>query len=306
MKTFQHEAVYYQGPESFVARLEPFIREGVAAREPVMVMAPPDRLAALRLALGADATRVRFVDMSVVGRNPARIIPEWRAFADEHAGRPARGVGEPIWTGRSADELEECHVHEALLNLAFGDAAGFLLTCPYDARSLDPAVIAESRRTHPLGDGEQFREYPGPPSAAQVFARPLPPSPPDARTLAFSDGDVRAVRAVAGQAARAFGLDEIAAGNFALAAHELAINSVRHGGGHGTLRLWESAAALTGEIADAGRIDAPLIGRVRPHTDQEDGRGVWIANQLCDLVQIRSGEAGTSVRFHTARRYGVL
>ena len=31
------------------------------------------------------------------------------------------------------------------------------------------------------------------------------------------------------------------------------------------------------------------------------GRGVWLANQLCDLVQIRSGAAGTVVRLHARR-----
>jgi hypothetical protein len=42
----------------------------------------------------------------------------------------------------------------------------------------------------------------------------------------------------------------------------------------------------------------PLVGRVRPTPDAQSGRGVWIANQLCDLVQIRSGRSGTVVRVH--------
>ena len=32
--------------------------------------------------------------------------------------------------------------------------------------------------------------------------------------------------------------------------------------------------------------------------DRAGGRGLWIANQLCDLVQVRSGAAGTTVRLH--------
>ena len=27
-------------------------------------------------------------------------------------------------------------------------------------------------------------------------------------------------------------------------------------------------------------------------------RGLWLANRLCDLVQVRSGEQGTVVRLH--------
>jgi hypothetical protein len=37
---------------------------------------------------------------------------------------------------------------------------------------------------------------------------------------------------------------------------------------------------------------------VQPTPRAESGRGVWITNQLCDLVQIRSGPSGTVVRVH--------
>jgi hypothetical protein len=50
------------------------------------------------------------------------------------------------------------------------------------------------------------------------------------------------------------------------------------------------------EIADAGLINDPLVGRDLLHDLAETGRGVWMANQLCDLVQVRSGSAGTVVR----------
>ena len=54
------------------------------------------------------------------------------------------------------------------------------------------------------------------------------------------------------------------------------------------------------EISDRGRFDEPLAGRVRPAPDQPDGRGLWLVNQLCDLVQIRSSPAGNVVRLHMA------
>jgi anti-sigma regulatory factor (Ser/Thr protein kinase) len=71
-----------------------------------------------------------------------------------------------------------------------------------------------------------------------------------------------------------------------------------HGGGTGTLRLWRENGSLLAEVEDRGRIDRPLVGRLRPGIAQEGGRGLWLANQLCDLVQIRSGDAGTVVRLH--------
>jgi hypothetical protein len=52
------------------------------------------------------------------------------------------------------------------------------------------------------------------------------------------------------------------------------------------------------EISDAGSIADPLVGRENPPVDRLGGRGLWMANQLCDLVQVRSGAFGTVVRLH--------
>jgi len=57
--------------------------------------------------------------------------------------------------------------------------------------------------------------------------------------------------------------------------------------GSGTRTAGWSATSAT---AASGRIDDPLVGRQR----------LWIANQICDLVQIRSGESGTQVRLQMA------
>jgi anti-sigma regulatory factor (Ser/Thr protein kinase) len=87
--------------------------------------------------------------------------------------------------------------------------------------------------------------------------------------------------------------------DLALALHEVAANSVEHGHGEGRLRIWREDDALVCEIRDVGRISDPLVGRTLPAWDDEGGRGLWLANQLCDLVQVRSGDAGTTVRVHT-------
>ena len=74
----------------------------------------------LRDALGTDARFVDFADMRELGRNPGRIIPAWRDFIAAHPRRRSgiRGIGEPIWAGRERDDVVECQLHEALLNLA--------------------------------------------------------------------------------------------------------------------------------------------------------------------------------------------
>jgi anti-sigma regulatory factor (Ser/Thr protein kinase) len=83
-----------------------------------------------------------------------------------------------------------------------------------------------------------------------------------------------------------------------LAVNEVATNSIRHGGGVGAARVWRADGAIVCEIADAGRIEDPLVGRRRPDAGTIGGRGLWIANQLCELVQMRTFAAGTVVRLH--------
>ena len=53
------------------------------------------------------------------------------------------------------------------------------------------------------------------------------------------------------------------------------------------------------EVADQGRMQDPLSGRLDVDYERASGRGLWMVNHLCDLVQLRSSEAGTTVRLHT-------
>ncbi len=65
--------------------------------------------------------------------------------------------------------------------------------------------------------------------------------------------------------------------------------------------LWCTTSSVICEVRDTGRITDPMVGRVRPDGDREGGWGVWMANQLCDLVQVRVGPGGTVVRVHMTK-----
>jgi len=300
---FHHEALLYDGLDDLVAQLVPFVRDGLRAGEPVLVALTAGKLERLRRALGDDGDAVRFLDIGVVGRNPARIIPVWRAFIDGHEGR-VRGVGEPIWSERAADELVECQLHEALLNVAFDDDDGFTLVCPYDTRALDPAIVHEACCSHPIvarsAERRPSRDYRGLEAVAEPFGVALPTPPAHTEVLAFDRGSLRDVRTlIAGWAADA-GLSPERTDDLVLAVHELATNSVRHGGGTGVLRAWALPGALLCEVRDQGQIGDQLVGRHVPAQHALHGRGLWLANQLCDLVQIRSLPTGTVVRLRMA------
>jgi anti-sigma regulatory factor (Ser/Thr protein kinase) len=306
---FVHEALFYDDDGSFLAGTVPFIRAGLDQDAAVMVAVGADKIALLEEMLGGDADAVRFVDMAELGANPAQIIPAWQQFLSEHArpgGRPIRGIGEPIWAGRTADELVECQLHEALLNVAFDGAHEFRLLCPYDAAALEPAVLREACCSHPFiaapGDGHTSAEYRGRDAVPPLAEAPLPPPPSTATLLSFDANTLAEVRSIVADCADWAGLDELSAGDFVLAVHEVATNSVLHAGGIGVLRAWVEDDTAVCEVRDAGRIADPLVGRHRPRPGRLGGWGLWIANQACDLVQVRSGGTGTVVRVRLRAR----
>jgi len=303
-ETFRHEALLYDGEVDFLAGTLPFLREGIAAGEPVLVVVSAARIGLLRSALGGDADRVAFADMADVGANPARIIPAWRDFiaAADDGGGHARGIGEPIWAERTPAELVECQRHETLLNLAFAGVPAWWLLCPYDTSALGPEVLEEARRSHPFvsegGVATVSGGYRGLDQAAEPFAAPLPDPPGRPPELDFGPGSLARLRALVAEHGAAAGLAPARIGDLVLAVDEIATNSLRHGGGRGTLRIWRDAAAVVCEVRDAGRIQDPMVGRERPPPDRDGGRGLWLANQLCDLVQLRSFPTGAVVRLH--------
>jgi anti-sigma regulatory factor (Ser/Thr protein kinase) len=306
-QAFVHEAFLYRDAEEFLRGALQFIRSGVEADEPVFVVLSAEKIALLRETLGKDADRVLFADMAAVGANPARIIAAWHEFVDEHGagGRAIRGIGEPIWAGRSESELAECHRHESLLNLAFEDTPAFRLLCPYDVSALDPGVVEEAGRTHPfMSDVESFREsgsYRGLEAISAPFADPLDDPPVSAARLTFDADSLGAVRDLVTQRAEGAGFECETTDALVLAVNEIATNSIRHGGGFGVIRTWDDGNFLIFQVEDGGRFDAPLAGRRQPVLDEPGGRGLWLANQLCDLVQVRTFEDGNVVRIHMTR-----
>ena len=302
--SFRHEALFYAGRDDFVRRTAPFLRDAAEAEEPTLVVVEARKIDLLREELDGAADGIHFADMAEVGANPARIIPTWREFVTRHAptGRRLRGIGEPILPERTAAELAECERHESLLNLAFTGSPSWWLVCPYDTEALDPAVVEEARRTHPYvledGVGRPSEDYYGLNRIAAPFDEPLPEPLESAQELPFGAGSLDALRWYVERRGVEAGLDGLRLADLVLAVHELATNSLRHAGGRGTLRVWREPGVLICEVSDLGRLDQPLVGRERPLGAQSEGRGLWLVNQLCDLVQIRCFPTGSVVRAH--------
>jgi anti-sigma regulatory factor (Ser/Thr protein kinase) len=301
---FRHEVMFYAGAEEFLQGTLPFLRGALEAGEPALVAVREANTRMLRAELGGEAGDVAFVAMEELGRNPARIIPFWRDFVDRHGGgRPVRGIGEPIWPGRSEPEIDECQRHESLLNVAFGGAPAWRLLCPYDSRSLPDHILEAARDCHPfLGEGAECAANPAcdSRSGGGPFDGALAARPETARRFAFDRSVLHEVRELVARESERHGLTAIRRTDLVTAASELAANSILHGGGRGELAIWGQDGTLLVEVQDTGSIAEPLSGRIRPDLEQLGGRGLWLANALCDLVQIRSGGGRTTVRLHMA------
>lgn len=88
---FVHPALFYNSGQEYLDGLLPFIVNGLAEEQPVLVAVPGPNLALLRDALGGDADDITMADMTQAGRNPGRIIGGvLTAFAAKHRTNPGR------------------------------------------------------------------------------------------------------------------------------------------------------------------------------------------------------------------------
>jgi len=102
--------------------------------------------------------------------------------------------------------------------------------------------------------------------------------------------------AVASRAAGA-GLAGERLDDFVVAVNELLTNAVRHGGGTGRVSLWREADAVVCEVADRGKgLPGPPDAPRRPDPDEPGGWGLWLAGRLTDVMEVETGQGGTTVR----------
>ncbi|MFD6556151.1 anti-sigma factor RsbA family regulatory protein [Streptomyces sp. NPDC058398] len=300
---FVHPALVYGDEREYVEGTARFVSDGVAAGEPVAVAVPAPRLELIRGALGSLGDGVRWIDMTRAGLNPGRIIPSvLRAFADAHQDVHVRIIGEPVWHGRTALEYPACVQHEALINRAFAGRDVTIL-CPYDGRALSAAVIADAHATHPVVISAGRRNVSPAYDPDGVLARfnQALRHPPGAATVRFDAELLPVARDFALAEARGRGMTAARLHDLNLVVAELTTNSVVHGGGSGTLRVWAESEQIVCEAQDEGRLTDPLAGRYPVRPDQIGGRGLFLVHFLSDLVRMHTDASGTTVRSYIGR-----
>jgi anti-sigma regulatory factor (Ser/Thr protein kinase) len=300
-----HAALPYRSPGELETAACQFAEDAARAGAALFIVCDSPSLSRIRGQLTSVGEHVTWADAHGPGANPGQLIYAISRFAAQQAGRPAWCLQEAAWPARGRDELWEVIRYEALLNLAL--AAPVRVMCPYDA-SLPAEVISCAQAAHPLtASGGRWQPSPGyrrdrgPFTVPSGCDQPLPPPPGDAQVVSFRR-DLASVRGLVSAGARALGLSPSRASDLLLAVGELIANTLAHTTGPGMLTMWATAQDVICQVSDSGYIIDPLAGQLRPGPAQEGGgRGLWVVHQLCDLVQVRSGPAGTTIRVHMRR-----
>ena len=299
--TLRHDALLYRDPAQLRGVVGSFARDAAAAEEPVLALLSPASLGLLHDVLEDSQAALEVLDAGAAGHNPRRLIPTILTWLDDRRAR-SRVISESVWPGRDDVETTECLRFEALVNHALASEAVSLL-CPFDAVHLGADVIAGVEMTHPrlideagIHDSERYRD---PLIVARGESWPQREPAEPVCSLNF-DGDLWALRHRLAELEMLRGLELGRLDDLILAVNEAASNAVLHGDGTCQVRVWCDGGRIVSEVMTASSIEDPLAGLRRPEPDAIGGRGLWLIDEICDLVEVRSGPEGASVRMHVA------
>jgi len=312
---FVHHANIYGSDDEFLAMAVPFVEDGLARGEPVLVTTTSANLALLGAALGGAARTVDYAESAYFGRRPPQRVAAFHRYWSRHAGAVGDGhvriLAEPVWPGRSPAEVLAWKRMESGLNVLLA-GTNIWMICPYDRRAAAPDVVAAATRTHPVRvdgcDVHDCPDYVDPPAFALACdADPLPDPPPDAARHGV-DGDLRAPRRFLAAQAAAHGLTGEPASLLLVAAVEVVTEAIERGSGRATVSVWEEFGSLVVDVDDqagggAEELADPFAGYRQPGLDADPQDGLWLARQLCDAVDIRAGERRRTVRLRFPSRH---
>jgi anti-sigma regulatory factor (Ser/Thr protein kinase) len=292
----RHEAFVYESDDEYVARSVEFLKEGLEAGEGCLVGNTRDAIAMMRDALGPDADRVAFMDVSSAYTRPARTVASYYAtFLEQLRGAPSVRAVADVQIGPAPGEWEEWAAYEAITNLAYSHLPLWVV-CTYDANALPDPILDTVGRTHPhvTGHGweasDQFED-------PRELVRELTPAPePLAELRSWAAGDD--LERFREQLARELAAEQVPAAkalDMLVAATEIAANAVRHGGGIQEVRVGRAASRFVCEVVDRGSgIDDPVAGYLAPR--QGTGTGLWVARQLTWRLESFHSPRGFTVR----------
>jgi anti-sigma regulatory factor (Ser/Thr protein kinase) len=292
----RHHAFVYESDDEYVARSVEFLKEGLDAGEGAIVGNAPTGLARMRDALGRDADRVTFLDLSSTYTRPARTLAAYYGTFREHLRRApsVRAVAE-FQDGPTSQDWDEWMAYEAITNVAYSHLPVWVV-CTYGANRLPDSIINGVLRTHPelLGDGWEDSEHFEDPSEVVRKLTPEPEALPELRSLSAGE-DLDAFREQLARELVALRIPEAKTLDMLVAGTEIAANALRHGGGIEEVRVGRAEGRFVCEVIDRGSgFDDPLAGYLAPR--EGVGSGLWVARQLAWRIESFHSPRGFTVR----------
>jgi anti-sigma regulatory factor (Ser/Thr protein kinase) len=308
--SLEHDLFPFGTDMELLEGIVPFLREGLAAGQPAIIVATPVDVALLREGLGGDADRVCVIDSDSWYVRPAAAIADYESVLREltDGGATQIRLAGQLPHRMTPEERRSWTRYESVLNRAFQDHPVWVV-CLYDAR-VEPqrTMLEDALRTHPtVWEGGARRPSPqfiDP----EVLLSELPEPADrlgDAPALCLRvDSDPDCWRAPVAAAGIRGGLSRERLDELMVAISEVVANAVQHGVPPVELAAWVAPGELVCEIGDhgCGPMD-PLAGYLPPGraaARRDDaparGMGLWVARQLSDTLAVRCGHDGTTIR----------
>jgi anti-sigma regulatory factor (Ser/Thr protein kinase) len=296
---FCHDVGFYASDAELCSLVVPFVEEGLAAGEHVVLACDPATARYLRRQLGGAFAALQLLDASCYDR-PSKTLAHWRGLAEgstragaarlrvvgvaPHLGQPRAFVG---WDR-----------YEAAIDETLGDVAMWG-RCLYDLRLAPLEVVTLARRCHrylaqPSRCSQLNARYDPPRHLGEFLCPPRDPLESLPADLELSNplpGEVRAsLRALAGGRFSSMQLDDMC-----LAATEAVTNAYLHGMPPVRVGIWVARERMVVVVQDAGSGPSdPLVG-LRCRQRGDGGRGLWLMHQLeVDVALIASADGFTA------------
>jgi anti-sigma regulatory factor (Ser/Thr protein kinase) len=301
----RHHALVYHDAAEFVDGAGGFARDGLGEEEHVLAVAMPEKLAWLREELGGDGDALELVDAREFYDRHGPMFQSVLGQLERHA-TPGRGrlrlIAEHPLTLRQPADVRDYMRYEAAGNIAY-DRYDVSVLCPYDAGQLPDEIVHAALETHPHvleGDATRPSELFRDPRSYVRQCAVETTAPVGAAALLLEQAeDLATARTLIREQGNAAGLGSKTVEDLTLAVTEVATNALVHGDAPRCLWSYVEDDHLVCQVRDAGSgLMDPLAGYLPPDAAGLSGRGLWLAHQLCDIVEVASHTTQTNVYLH--------
>lgn len=294
-----HEVGFYRTDEEFAALIVPFVEEGLAAGEPI-ILGYDERKTSLLHRWLPDAGAATFITDRSLYSTPARAISAyWKLFeAHTAAGATAIRIAGDVPHEGNGGRFAGWDRYELAANTVW-NRFPVASRCLYDARTAPARVLDAAERTHPQivlpSGGHQ-------PSIRYQDAALFTPLPPDPHPIERSVPAIEMNNPTPRQTRRAITsighgrLPGMTLQDLQIGVSEAISNARQHGRPPVTVRIWAATGQLVIQVHDAGPGPADPMAGLVPRHDRPDlvEIGLWIIHMLAlDAALIRSRDGFT-------------